>query len=136
MLSALTLAEDGEVLRLVSREETVRVPVVVGARERRHHDAGRKGDGAVRAEEQRPHEPRIAAASFLTSGCPASIATSSVSTVMLTGLTLPEAEALTRDDFAEAVGGLPKPKLHCSVLAQAAVRNAITEWRAGNADSL
>ena len=78
-------------------------------------------------------EPRIAAASFLTSGCPASIATSSVSTVMLT---LPEAEALTRDDFAEAVGGLPKPKLHCSVLAQAAVRNAITEWRAGNADSL
>ncbi len=81
-------------------------------------------------------EPRIAAASFLTSGCPASIATSSVSTVMLTGLTLPEAEALTRDDFAEAVGGLPKPKLHCSVLAQAAVRNAITEWRAGNADSL
>ena len=62
MLSALTLAEDGEVLRLVRREETVRVPVVVGARERRHHDAGRKGDGAVRAEEQRPHEPRIAAA--------------------------------------------------------------------------
>jgi NifU-like protein involved in Fe-S cluster formation len=81
-------------------------------------------------------EPRIAAASFLTSGCPASIATSSVATVMLTGLTLPEAEALTRDDFAEAVGGLPKPKLHCSVLAQAAVRNAITQWRAGNADSL
>ena len=81
-------------------------------------------------------EPRVAAASFLTSGCPASIATSSVATVMLTGLTLPEAEALTRDDFAEAVGGLPKPKLHCSVLAQAAVRNAITQWRAGNADSL
>ncbi|MEE8336576.1 MAG: iron-sulfur cluster assembly scaffold protein [Dehalococcoidia bacterium] len=80
-------------------------------------------------------ETRIAAASFLTSGCPASIATSSVATELLTGLTLSEAEALTRDDFAEAVGGLPKPKLHCSVLAQAAVRNAITAWRAGDADS-
>lgn len=81
------------------------------------------------------HE-RVVAASFLTSGCPASIATSSVATELLTGLTLAEAEALTRDDFAEAVGGLPKPKLHCSVLAQAAVRNAIAAWRADDAHSL
>ncbi|MDP6604673.1 MAG: iron-sulfur cluster assembly scaffold protein [Dehalococcoidia bacterium] len=79
---------------------------------------------------------RIAAASFLTSGCPASIATSSVSTEMITGLTLDEAEAITRQQFAEALGGLPKSKVHCSVLAQAAVRNAISEWRAGRADSM
>ena len=92
-------------------------------------ESSSEGSGEARAE------ARIAAASFLTSGCPASIATSSVATELLTGLTLSEAEALTRDDFAEAVGGLPKPKLHCSVLAQAAVRNAITEWRAGDADS-
>ncbi len=73
---------------------------------------------------------RIAAASFLSSGCPASIATSSVATEMVTGRTPEEAEALTRDDFAEAVGGLPKSKVHCSVLAAAAVRNAIASWRA------
>ncbi|MFA7248753.1 MAG: iron-sulfur cluster assembly scaffold protein [Dehalococcoidia bacterium] len=78
-------------------------------------------------------QERIAAASFLSSGCPASIATSSVATEMVTGRTAEEAEALTRDDFAEAVGGLPKSKVHCSVLAAAAVRNAVTAWRAKHA---
>src|SRR5690606_2191799 len=71
---------------------------------------------------------KIARASFLTSGCPASIATSSAATEMVTGLPLEEAEALTRDDYAEAVGGLPKSKVHCSVLAASAVRQAIAEW--------
>ncbi|MPZ99857.1 MAG: iron-sulfur cluster assembly scaffold protein [Dehalococcoidia bacterium] len=74
-------------------------------------------------------DDRVAAASFLTSGCPASIATSSVATEMVTGLTLSEAEELSREDYAAAVGGLPASKVHCSVLAAAAVRNAITEWR-------
>lgn len=72
---------------------------------------------------------RIARASFLSSGCPASIATSSIATEMITGLSLDEAEALTREDFTEAVGGLPKSKVHCSVLAAAAVRNAVADWR-------
>jgi nitrogen fixation NifU-like protein len=72
---------------------------------------------------------RVVQASFLTSGCPASIATSSAATEMVTGLRLEEAEALTRDDYAEAVGGLPKSKVHCSVLAASAVRQAIAEWR-------
>ena len=109
-----------------------------GRAEERHEHQQRdpRGiEGGIEGSSEASAEARIAAASFLTSGCPASIATSSVATELLTGLTLSEAEALTRDDFAEAVGGLPKPKLHCSVLAQAAVRNAITEWRAGDADS-
>lgn len=72
---------------------------------------------------------RVARASFLTSGCPASIATSSAATEMVAGRTLEEAEALSRDDYAEAVGGLPKSKVHCSVLAASAVRQAIGEWR-------
>jgi nitrogen fixation NifU-like protein len=76
-----------------------------------------------------PGEERITAASFLSSGCPASIATSSVATEMVTGRTAEEAEALTRDDYAAAVGGLPKSKVHCSVLAAAAVRNAVAQWR-------
>ncbi len=72
---------------------------------------------------------KVSRASFLTSGCPASIATSSAATEMLAGRTLEEAEALSRDDYAEAVGGLPKSKVHCSVLAASAVRQAIAEWR-------
>jgi nitrogen fixation NifU-like protein len=78
----------------------------------------------------RIEEGRIAAASFLTSGCPASIATSSAATEMVAGLTLEDAEALTREQFAEAVGGLPRSKLHCSVLATQAIRNAAEGWRA------
>jgi nitrogen fixation NifU-like protein len=72
---------------------------------------------------------RVAGASFLSSGCPATIGTSSAATELLTGATLAEAEALTRDDYAAAVGGLPRAKLHCSVLAAAAVRNALAVWR-------
>ncbi len=77
----------------------------------------------------RIEDERVAAASFLTSGCPASIGTSSAATELLTGRTLDEAVALTRDDYADAVGGLPKSKIHCSVLAAAAVREAIETWR-------
>lgn len=77
----------------------------------------------------RINEGHVAAASFLSSGCPATIGTSSAATEMLVGATLAEAEALTREDYAAAVGGLPRSKLHCSVLAAAAVRNALAGWR-------
>jgi nitrogen fixation NifU-like protein len=76
---------------------------------------------------------RISRASFLTSGCPASIATSSVATELVTGLTLEEAEAIPREQFAEAVGGLPASKVHCSVLASQAIRNAAVDWRSRHA---
>lgn len=72
---------------------------------------------------------RIAKVSFLTSGCPASIATSSAATELLVGRELDEAAALPREVYAEAVGGLPKSKVHCSVLAASAVRQAIEGWR-------
>ena len=76
----------------------------------------------------RIEEGRVAGASFLTSGCPAAIGTSSAATELIAGRTLAEAAALTREDYAEAVGGLPKSKLHCSVLAASAIRQAIEEW--------
>lgn len=81
----------------------------------------------------RIEDERVTAASFLTSGCPASIGTSSAATELLIGRSLDEAAALSREDYAEAVGGLPKSKLHCSVLAAAAVREAIEGWRGENA---
>lgn len=79
---------------------------------------------------------RVVRASFLSSGCPASIATSSAATELLAGRDLERAEALTRDDYAAAVGGLPKAKVHCSVLAASAVHQAIEGWRARTAASI
>jgi nitrogen fixation protein NifU and related proteins len=65
-----------------------------------------------------------------TAGCPAAIATSSIASEMITGRTLDELAGLTRDQIVEAAGGLPTSKLHCSVLAQDAVRRAIAAYRA------
>lgn len=64
-----------------------------------------------------------------TRGCPPAIATSSVASEMVVGWSLEQVEALTRDEIAEAVGGLPKDKVHCSVLAADALRAAIQDYR-------
>jgi nitrogen fixation NifU-like protein len=72
---------------------------------------------------------RIDRASFLTTGGPASIATASVATELVTGRTLDEAGAITRQELVEAVGGLPASKIQCSVIAAAAIRNAVAKWR-------
>lgn len=71
----------------------------------------------------------IAEARFQTRGCPAAIATSSMATVVLTGLPIDEAAKLKRQDFVDAVGGLPKAKIHCSVLAAAALKKALADYR-------
>ena len=72
---------------------------------------------------------RIREARFQTRGCGAAIATSSMATVVLTGMTLHDAAQLTRADFVDAVGGLPKSKIHCSVLAAGALKRALADWR-------
>ncbi len=73
---------------------------------------------------------RIAEARFQTEGCTASIATSSVLTEMITGMTLPEALALTHEDVSEAVGGLPASKLHSAALVIDGLRRAIASYQA------
>ena len=72
---------------------------------------------------------RIMEARFQTSGCPAAIAASSVCTEMIRGLSVAEAETLTKEDYAAALGGLPPSKTHCSVLAADAVRAAVADHR-------
>jgi nitrogen fixation NifU-like protein len=72
---------------------------------------------------------RIIDVKFQTLGCAAAIASSSMATELVRGKTLEEAWELTKDDVADALGGLPAPKLHCSVLAEDAIRKAINQYR-------
>lgn len=73
----------------------------------------------------RIEDDMIREARFLTRGCGAAIATSSVATEMLRNMRTADAAKLRRDDFVAAVGGLPKSKVHCSVLAAGALRKAL-----------
>jgi nitrogen fixation NifU-like protein len=71
----------------------------------------------------------IAAVRFQTSGCPAAIATSSFTTEMIAGKPIAEVEGLTREQIAEAIGGLPASKVHCSVLAADCLKKALYNYR-------
>ena len=74
-------------------------------------------------------DERIAEVRWQTRGCPPAIATSSVASEMVLGWPLERVATLTREEIAEAVGGLPKDKVHCSVLAADALRAAIADFR-------
>ncbi len=66
--------------------------------------------------------------SFQTFGCTAAIATSSVATSMIKGKTVDEALKITNAQVVEELGGLPAQKLHCSVLAEEAIKAAINDY--------
>ncbi|KQC05104.1 MAG: Fe-S cluster assembly scaffold protein NifU [Methanoculleus sp. SDB] len=72
---------------------------------------------------------RIVDVKFQTLGCAAAIASSSMATEMIKGKTLEEAWKLTNRQVSDALGGLPEKKLHCSVLAEGAIREAINQYR-------
>ena len=66
--------------------------------------------------------------SFKTFGCGAAVATSSMATELVKGKTIQEALALTNKAVVEALEGLPPQKIHCSVLAEEAVKAALTDY--------
>jgi nitrogen fixation NifU-like protein len=72
---------------------------------------------------------RIVDAKFKTFGCGASIAVSSMVTEMVKGKTLDEALQISKEAVAEALGGLPPQKMHCSNLGADALRKAIEDYR-------
>jgi len=65
---------------------------------------------------------------FKTFGCGAAVATSSMATEMVKGKSVKEALLLTNQAVAEALDGLPPAKMHCSVLAEGAIRAAIADY--------
>ena len=67
---------------------------------------------------------------FKTFGCGAAIATSSMATEMIKGKTVEEAQRLTNAAVAEALDGLPPVKMHCSLLAEEAVKAALDDYHA------
>ncbi len=71
----------------------------------------------------------ITNASFQTFGCAAAIASSSVATEMLKGKTLEEALKITNYEVVEKLEGLPPQKIHCSVLAEEAIKLAVEDYK-------
>ena len=68
---------------------------------------------------------RIQDAKFKTQGCSAAIATSSYATELLIGMDIAAARRITKEQIAEALGGLPAAKIHCSVLASDAIKQVL-----------
>ncbi len=71
---------------------------------------------------------RITDATFLTFGCGAAIAASSMTTEMIKGKTVQEALTITDKDVVDALGGLPPGKVHCSILAEKAIKAAVSDY--------
>jgi len=86
----------------------------------------------IRVKKNKKGRDVISDIKFETFGCVAAIATSSMITNLAKGKTIEKALKITKSDIAKALGGLPKIKLHCSVLANDALTEAIYNYLTKN----
>lgn len=75
---------------------------------------------------------RITDATYRTQGCAAAVACGSVLTGLVRGMTIEEALRMTKDDIVSALYGLPERKIHCSVLAEDAMKDAVRDYLTRN----
>jgi nitrogen fixation NifU-like protein len=68
-------------------------------------------------------------ARFKVYGCGAAIATGSILSGLMIGKTIEELQSITNERISELMGGLPAEKIHCSVLAEQAVKAALEDWK-------
>ncbi len=89
---------------------------------------GNPADGDMMTIYIKVEDDRLVDVRFKAFGCGAAIATSSMTTEIAKGKTLEEALRITREDVADALGGLPPAKMHCSNLAADALHTAIQNY--------
>jgi len=77
-------------------------------------------------------DDRLEDVKYMTFGCGAAVASGSMMTTLAKGKTVEEAMQLTNKDVAQALGGLPPQKMHCSNLAADALHKAIEDWQQKN----
>ena len=82
----------------------------------------------IKVGENKKKEETIKDIKFETLGCVAAVASSSITTELAKDKTLKEASKITKDEIVKGLGGLPKEKVHCSVLANQALKKAIDDY--------
>lgn len=94
-------------------------------------NAGNPADGDTIRLYLKIEDKRIVDAKIKVFGCPTAVAAASVLTELVIGKFVDEALAVRNQDVSEALGGLPEAKLHCSVLAEAVLEDALARYRSG-----